>query len=202
MPSFPPRRRLPALLLVVLAVALVAGSGWMVYDDFRPTYQLSATAVDAPADAEVLDVEDLSPEAKAAFENARNGGYVVHNDPEFRETFPVYEAVYVRADGTVYKLWLSTDGINGLSLFIAVPLVAFALGLGGLGAWSYRREAVRPPLTALAAVGAATGANLAWPFTGTLFLAGIPVGPAKITLLAAAVAASGTWVGFDRYDLA
>lgn len=218
-PGRPSRERLPALALVALAVALVAGSGWLVYDDFRPSYSLTVTQVgadpadadsaalaDAPAtdtaDAEVLAVADLPPEAKVAFEKARDGGYLVHREPAWLETFPLYDSVYVRADGTVYELWARSDGLDGFSVILGVPVVLLAVGLAALGARSYRREDARTPLTALAALGAAAAVAFGWPFPGTLFVAGIGVGPAKVGILAALAAGIGTWVGLDRYDLA
>lgn len=196
-------KRLPAVLLVVLAVALVAASGWLVYDDFRPSYQLAVTQVGAdPADADVLAAGDLPPAAKTAFEAARDGGHVVHREPAWLDTFPLYETVYVRADGTVYELWARSDGLRGFSLLVAVPTVLLAGGFAALGARSYRRRDARTPLAVLAGFGAAAGVAFGWPFHGTLFVAGIGVGPAKVAVLAALAAGVGTWVGLGRYDLA
>ncbi|MFC7082421.1 hypothetical protein [Halorussus caseinilyticus] len=201
--SIPPRKRLPALLLVLAAVALAASSAWVVYDDFRPYYSLTVTQVGAtPDDADVLDARNLPTEAEIAFEQARDGGHVVHERPEWLDTFPLYDSVYVRADGTVYELWARSDGLDGISLVLAVPAVALALGLGGVGAWSYRREKVRVPLTILAGLCTALAVSLGWPFPGTLFVAGLGIGPAKTAIFAALAASVGTWRGLGRRSLA
>lgn len=194
------RERLPGLLLVLLAVVLVAGAVWFVYADFRPTYQLTVTATgEAPADAEVLDYDALPPEAQSAFDAARDGPHVVHHDPAFRETFPLYETVYVRADGTVHELWLRGDGLNGLSLLLAVPTVVVALVLAGLGGHSYRRQKVRLPTTVLAGLGGAWLAGVASTLPGPVVLGRVGFVPVAVGLVAASVAA---WVWLDRYDVA
>lgn len=193
-------KALPALLLVVLAVALVFGGVWLVYDDYRPTYRLTVTdTVDAPADIEVIAYEDLPSEAKTAFEGARDDAYVVHHEPTYLETFPLHDAVYVQAGGTVYELWASGDGLDGLSFFLAIPMGLLAVGLGALGVRSYRHGSIRTPLTVLASLGAAVGATIVWPLTGSLFLGTIPIVPIAVATI---VASTSAWVGLGRYDVA
>lgn len=200
MPSVPARKRLPAVALVLLAAALVAWSGWFVYDDFRTTYALSATPVDdAAVEGDVLPARDLPPDARRAFERARDGEYVVHHEPDYLDTFPVYESVYVRADGTVYELWARVDGVDGLSLLFALPTVLFATGLGALGWRSYRRTDARTPLAALAGLGGAAATHFAWSLAGPHAGGSAPVAVAVVVGVAAAAA---TWIGVGRADLA
>lgn len=203
MVSVPSRERLPAVALLVLAAAVVASSGWFVYTDIRPDYSLSVTDAsgDVPADASVVAYDELDPAAQEAFDRARarGGTYVVHHEPAYLDTFHRYDTAYVRHDGTVYAVWAASDGVVGLSLVLAVPAVGLAIGLAALGAWSYRHERMRQPLTALTALAAGAVAVLVWPLSGPLFVGALPVVPAGV---AAALAAAGSWVGLGRYGVA
>lgn len=197
MRSLPSRDRIPALVVLVVAVALVCWSAWLVYADFRPDYALTVTeTTDATgAGATVLEYDDLSPAARAAFDRARGTTYVVHDRPAYLDTFPRFDTTYVRYDGTVYEVWASSDGLVGLSLFLAVPAVALGAVLAALGAWSYRTERVRLPTTVVAMMAAGAAAALLWPLSGPLFVGALPIVPVAV---AAAVVGAGSWVGLGR----
>lgn len=203
MVSVPSRDRLPALALVALALLIVAGSAWFVYTDLRPDYSLSVSQAsgDAPADAPVHAYADLDPAAQQAFDRARahGGTYVVHHNPVWLDTFHLFDTTYVRHDGELYEVWAASDGLVGLSLVLALPAVGLAALLAGLGAWSYRRERAREPLTVLAALGAGTVAAFVWPLSGPLFVGALPIVPIAV---AVAVVGAGSWVGLGRYGVA
>ncbi len=196
--SLPSQRALPALLLVVLGLAVVGWSGFAVYDDFRPDYRLTAGPTEAPSDATVRAYGDLSPDARAAFDRARDGGLTVHEEPAWDDDFR-HGSSYVRYDGTVYEVLKTCDCVRGLSLLVAVPGALLGLSLTAVGGLSYRRGRTRLPLSILVGVGAGWLAWLVGPVTGTRVFgtSGAPLAVGAF-LLAGAV----TWVVLRGRDVA
>lgn len=167
------QRQVPALFALGIALLLVANPLFLFPHAGQSAYDHSIEQVEqseVPAEADVLQYESLSPEAKAAIRDARNGDGVVYGEanrpPEF--FYSDYSELnqglyYVEQDGSYYRLYTyAGGGLFPVDLFAQGAYVVFGLVAGLVAALSRQRDWRRLP----AGVGG---------YGGVLLVAAVPV---------------------------
>jgi hypothetical protein len=207
------RSSLPSLALVVLAVGVVA-AGWQAFPYPGATeYHHSVERVepaDVPDEADVLRVADLSPDARRAFDAARDAadGHAVLYGPQRWDPPPEFfysdhqslgQGIYfLRDDGTYYRLDTWAGGaFPTVEVAFFAGFVLVAGGLAGVGVRGLRRD--RHRLSAALLVGALA----AW----TTFAVGL-YDPTRapqeylvgLGVLLTAAPAAATWVLLGRRE--
>lgn len=159
MPSIT-RRSVPALALLVVGIALMAGGVFLFPHAGDPTYGHSVEPVAAnqvPDRATVTNYSSLSPAGQAAVRGAvesEDGYYAVHDEadkpPEFfySDYAELGQGIYfVRYEGRIYRLTTTAGGGFGF-LAYAIKLVLGSVGLVAalVGGASLYWERARPAL--------------------------------------------------------
>ncbi|WP_136717518.1 hypothetical protein [Halorientalis salina] len=152
----------PAFVLCVVGLGAVIGAFVAFPNAGQVEYYHSVERVSndtVPNDSRPLASDDLSPEARAVFRDARNApdDEAIVTDPEQKP--PEFEYVgdqenvyYVRDDGSYYQLRTGKIGGGPLAMFgLAVKgfLGISGLALLGIGGDSLRRRELQTPLATL-----------------------------------------------------
>lgn len=150
------QRQVPALFALGVALLLVANPLFLFPHAGQPVYSHSIEQVsesEVPAEADVLQYEALSPEAKAAIRDARTDDGVVYGEanrpPEF--FYSDYTSLnqglyYVEQDGSYYQLYTyAGGGLFPIDLFAQWAFAAFGLVVGLVAALSRRNGWRRLP---------------------------------------------------------
>lgn len=164
------RQSVPALVLLVGGVALVAGAFVLFPHAGDPAYVHTVEPIAAdevPAEANVTNFSELSPEGQEAFRRSvesSDGTYVVREEadkpPEFfySDYAEWNRGIYViRYEGEYYRLSTAAGGGLGFVAYgIKLLLGLLGAGLALAGGVSLAREDARTPAAVLAGLAAAT----------------------------------------------